>query len=98
METLTAALRHLRQQPSFTLVTALVLGLGVATATAVFSVVDAVVLRPLPFANPDRLVTIWDTNAGQAPSHDPISPVHFMDRARCRSSTTPRRGGGQAST
>ena len=80
MDALTAALRHLRQQPSFTVVTTLVLGLGVATATAVFSVVDAVVLRPLPFASPDRLVTIWDTNPGQALSHDPISPVNFMDQ------------------
>jgi putative ABC transport system permease protein len=41
--------------------------------------VDAVVLRPLPYAAPDRLVTLWDTNAEKGLAHDPISPVNFMD-------------------
>ena len=44
-----------------------------------FTAVDAVVLRPLPFAAPDRLVTLWDTNAEKGLAHDPISPVNFMD-------------------
>jgi putative ABC transport system permease protein len=57
----------------------LVLGLGTGAATTVFTAVDAVVLRPLPFAAPDRLVTMWDTNAEQGLAHDPISPVNFMD-------------------
>ena len=80
MSALIAALRQLRQHPGFALVTVLVLGLGTGAATAVFTVVDAVVLRPLPYKEPDRLVTIWDTNAAQALSHDPISPVNFMDQ------------------
>jgi putative ABC transport system permease protein len=80
MSALTAAFRQLRQHPGFTLITVLVLGLGTGAATAVFTVVDAVVLRPLPYQEPDRLVTIWDTNAGQALSHDRISPVNFMDQ------------------
>ncbi|MGE3274779.1 MAG: ADOP family duplicated permease [Vicinamibacterales bacterium] len=74
------ALRQFRQHPGFVLVTTLVLGLGTAAAATVYSVVDAVILRPLPFEQPDRLVTIWDTNADQALSHDPISPVNFMDQ------------------
>ena len=57
----------------------LVLGLGTGAATTVFTVVDAVVLRPLPFAAPDRLVTLWDTNTEKGLAHDPISPVNFMD-------------------
>ncbi len=80
MSALSAALRQLRQHPGFGLITVLVLGLGTGSATAVFTVVDAVVLRPLPYEEPDRLVTIWDTNAAQALSHDPISPVNFMDQ------------------
>ncbi|MGH9219078.1 MAG: ABC transporter permease, partial [Vicinamibacterales bacterium] len=44
-----------------------------------FTVVDSVVLRPLPYANPDQLVTLWDTNIEKGLSHDPISPVNFMD-------------------
>lgn len=80
MTSLLAAVRQLRKQPAFALITVLVLGLGTGAATTVFTIVDSVVLRPLPYRAPDRLVTIWDTNAEQALSHDPISPVNFMDQ------------------
>ena len=73
------ALRQFRQHPTFALVTVLVLGLGTGAATTVFTIVDAVVLRPLPYAAPDRLVTLWDTNTEKGLAHDPISPVNFMD-------------------
>jgi putative ABC transport system permease protein len=74
-----AAVRHLRRTPTFAAVTVLVLGVGMGAATTVFTIVDAVVLRPLPFRDPDALVTLWDTNPGKAVTHDPISPVNFMD-------------------
>jgi putative ABC transport system permease protein len=79
MPSIRLALRQFHQQPSFALVTVLVLGLGTAAATTVFTVVDAVILRPLPYQAPDRLVTLWDTNAEKGLAHDPISPVNFMD-------------------
>ena len=79
LDALRAAARQVRHHPRFALVTMLVLGLGTGAAATVFAVVDAVVLRPLPYAAPDRLVTIWDTNAEKAAIHDPISPVNFMD-------------------
>ena len=56
------AMRQFRQHPTFAIVTVLVLGLGTGAATTVFTVVDSVVLRPLPYSEPDRLVTLWDTN------------------------------------
>ena len=74
------ALRQFRQYPTFALITTLVLGLGTGAAVTVFSIVDSVVLAPLPYKAAERLVTIWDTNAEQALSHDPISPVNFMDQ------------------
>jgi predicted permease len=73
------AFRQFTQHPTFALVVVLVLGLGTGAATTVFTAVDAVVLRPLPFVSPDRLVTLWDTNTEQGLAHDPISPVNFMD-------------------
>jgi putative ABC transport system permease protein len=73
------AFRQFRHHPTFALITVLVLGLGTGAATTVFTVVDAVVLRPLPYRAPDRLVTLWDTNAEKGLAHDPISPVNFMD-------------------
>jgi putative ABC transport system permease protein len=76
---LRTAARQLRRQPRFVLVTTLVLGLGTAAATTVFTVVDTVVLRPLPYRAPDRLVALWDVNVEQGDDRDPISPVNFVD-------------------
>lgn len=79
LDALRAAARQVRHHPRLALVTVLVLGLGTGAAATVFTILDAVVLRPLPYAAPDRLVTIWDTNVEKAATHDPISPVNFMD-------------------
>ncbi|HUR20148.1 MAG TPA: ABC transporter permease, partial [Vicinamibacterales bacterium] len=73
------ALRQFRLHPAFALITVLVLGLGTGAATMVYTIVDTVVLRPLPYHAPDALVKFWDTNSEKGLTHDPISPVTFMD-------------------
>ena len=73
------AVRQFRHHPLFALLTVLVLGLGTGAAVTVYTVVDAVVLRPLPYRAPDRLVALWDTNAAKGLPHEPLSPVTFMD-------------------
>ncbi|MFI5185071.1 MAG: ABC transporter permease, partial [Vicinamibacteria bacterium] len=59
LDDLRHAARALRASPGFSLVVIVTLGLGVGAATAMFSLVDAVLLRPLPFDQPDRLVELW---------------------------------------
>jgi hypothetical protein len=55
------------------------LGLGTGVTTAVFSVLDQLVLRPLPYAEPDRLVMVWETNRARSRGHERLSPVNFGD-------------------
>ncbi len=72
-------LRALRRAPAFTLTAVLALGLGTGAATAIFSVLDGVVLRPLPYPGADRLVMLWATNHEKGLEHEPLSPVNFVD-------------------
>jgi predicted permease len=71
--------RLLRRTPGFTAAAVLALALGVGATTAIFSVLDRVVLRPLPYSEPDRLTMVWETNDTKGLTHERLSPVNFMD-------------------
>ena len=73
------AFRSLRRSPSFTIAAVLALGLGIGSAAAVFSMLDGIVLRPLPYREPDRLVMLAETNPGKNLTHEGLSPVNFID-------------------
>jgi putative ABC transport system permease protein len=71
------AARSLRRTPGFALTVVLVVALGVGANTAVFSLADAVLVRPLPFADPDRLVKLWEHIP--ATTTQEVSPANYRD-------------------
>jgi putative ABC transport system permease protein len=83
MQTLLADLRYgfrlLRQSPGFTAIAILALALGIGANTAIFSTFDAVLLRPLPFADPDRLVMVWEDSSSIGFAHNTPAPANYFD-------------------
>jgi predicted permease len=76
---LAQALRALVRSPAVTVGISLLLGLGVAATTTLFAFVDAVLLRPLPYDQPDRLVMIWESNVSQDRIREGPSPGNVLD-------------------
>lgn len=73
------ALRSLRKAPGSSISAVLALALGIGGSTAVFSVVDAVLLRPLPLADADRLVCVWEENREAGWPQQTPAPANYVD-------------------
>jgi predicted permease len=73
------ALRMLQRSPGFTAVAVLTLALGIGANTAIFSVVNSVLIRPLPYHDPAGLVMVWETNSQHPNPHNTVSPPNFLD-------------------
>jgi putative ABC transport system permease protein len=74
----TFALRTLRRSPSFAFITVATLAIGIGGTTAMFSAVDAVLLQPLPYREPGRLVRLYQTDVHDPNSRGFVTPVHFL--------------------
>src|SRR5262245_29961433 len=73
------AVRSLARNPGFASAAVLTLALGIGANTAIFSVVNAVLLRPAPFRELDRLVMVWETDRNSGTMREPASVPDFLD-------------------
>jgi putative ABC transport system permease protein len=73
------ALRTLRRHPSFALASVSVLALAIGASTTIFSAANAFFFRPLPFADPERLVMLYETNPEFGWTHETAAPANFLD-------------------
>ena len=81
-------IRRLLKQPIITIVAIVSLGLGIGANTSIFSVVNAVLLRPLPYLDSERLVFVWETNSQSIAAlmnlqnHNQVAPANYLDWSR----------------
>lgn len=85
--------RSLWKRPAFFLAVVLTLTLGIGANSAIFSVIDAVLLKPLPYPNGDRLLALFESNARQKQPHASLAPIQVEDWDRMNQSFSAIAGG-----
>ncbi len=89
--------RTLARSPGFAAVALMTMALGVGANTAIFSILNGVLLKPLPYPEPDRIVRVWENNLGRGWSTFSLSPLNYWDW-RDRNRTLERLGAYQTSS
>jgi hypothetical protein len=80
------SVRLLKKAPGFTAIAILTLALGIGANTAIFSAVDAVLIRPLPYTDPDRVVLVWEDNTAAGFPRNTPAPGNYTDWKRMQRS------------
>jgi putative ABC transport system permease protein len=86
------AVRLLVRQPGITVIAVITLALGIGANAAIFSAVDAVLLRPLPWPEPDRMVMIWEKRQQEGVMNNNVAPADYVDWSKSATSFTAMSG------
>ena len=78
LDDLRSALRRLRRAPGFTFAAVVCLALGIGANTAIFSVINAVLLRPLPYPRADRVMMVWEARHADQVERNVVAPYNFL--------------------
>ena len=73
------AIRNLLRRPGFTIIAVVTLALGIGANTAIFSAINALLLKPLPFPELDRVVAIWDKQPSKGVMHNEVTMANYLD-------------------
>lgn len=73
------AIRNLLRRPAFTLIAVVTLALGIGANTTIFSAINALLLKPLPFPELDRVVAIWDKLPSRGVMHNEVTVANYLD-------------------
>lgn len=73
------SIRSLLKRPTLTIIAIITLGIGIGANSAIFSVVNALLIKPLPFPELDRVVTVWETQPSRGVVHNEASMANFLD-------------------
>ena len=73
------AMRSLLKKPGFTITAVIALALGIGANTAIFSVINGVLLRSLSYANPETIVMVWERGANESNARNVVSPANYLD-------------------
>src|SRR5215210_1146671 len=79
LQDLRYAIRMLLRKPGFTVIAVVTLALGIGANTAIFSIVNGVLLRPLPYKDADRIIVLWQNQLQKGIAEDDVSPANFLD-------------------
>ena len=79
LQDLRYSVRMLLKHPAYTLIAVITLSLGIGANAAIFSIVNDVLLRSLPYPNADQIVTLWENNTPENLPRDDVSPANFLD-------------------